>query len=267
MSGDDWARGARMAGRGHQPLMRLLHEQLARPSEELVWQIALGEVAASLPPMGPEPFDPFVRAGVPDVDVPPHVQQLWSRPFHVGQQIELGTPGFRQVPTGPVTQPSSRGRWWTLPQVGDGAACLETTAGPCLGAPSVAAFGMEDAQNQTGPECIADIAWRAVEPVFEPRVYEIDGPEAWCRLIDRFPSTVAGSGRGRGDSWLTQWFPGRVIHEPYWPDVAEQVDVVHLTQLAYLTCAYAPIPHGDGVTTVTGWGPDLAVWLRHPAQG
>ncbi|MDR2974145.1 MAG: hypothetical protein LBV00_05455 [Propionibacteriaceae bacterium] len=61
--------------------------------------------------------------------------------------------------------------------------------------------------------------------------------------------------------WLKRPEP---YDEPDWAAVAEHYDVIHLTQLGYITCAYAPIPCLDGHTSVCGWGPDYACWLTYP---
>ncbi|MDO5676337.1 MAG: hypothetical protein Q4G35_02380 [Propionibacteriaceae bacterium] len=95
---------------------------------------------------------------------------------------------------------------------------------------------------------------------------EIDGARAWCRLTAEHPYLVADGAAGGGSDDLAGWFGGFKFYEPYWPAVAEHYDVIHLTQLAYLECAYAPLECIDGITSITGWGPDVAVWLIHPTD-
>lgn len=245
--------------------MELLLEERSDPGDALSWQLALGAVVDSLPWMGDEPFEPYAGTARPMPLLPPFIVELWSQPYAPARQVELGTPEFLRLTNSPVVQPSTSARWFTLPALLEGA-CLETTAGPWLGAPSVAAFGMEDSHIQTGPDWFDEMQARAIVPTFDARVAEIDSPEAWVRLVERFPSMFDGVNADVHSYQhdLAHWFSGHTLYEPHWPSVAQHYDAIHLTQLAYVQCAYAPIPCLDGVTTITGWGPDVTVWLRHP---
>ena len=258
------------------PMWGLLSDELAEPSTPLPWQIALGAVVDAMPPMGPEPFAPqSVRGRVADA-VPEFMRQLWSRPCARDKQVELAwrSRGFLEPTCLPVVQSLAQGRWWTRPECGESLRgeppthyepCLVTTTGPWLSAPCVAAFGQEDSYGEPWPCGEEDMMWRPIVPVFEPRVYEIDNAAAWIHLVEahpaRFVSTAGAQQRTHG---LELWFADHRLYEPDWPAVAQEWDAVHLTQLAYAECAYAVIPCLDGVTTITGWGPDATVWLRHP---
>ena len=255
-----------MTTRSHpSPVMELLLEERSNPSDALSWQLALGAVVDSLPWMGNEPFEPYASAACPMPRLPQFIVELWFRPYAPDQQIELGTPGFLRPTNTPVVQPSTNSRWFTLPALQEGA-CLQTTTGPWLGAPSVAAFGMEDSDIQTGPDWFDEMESRAITPIFDARIAEIDSPEAWVWLVERFPSMLDGVNADVHNYQhdLAHWFSGHTLYEPHWPSVAQHYGAIHLTQLAYVLCAYAPIPCLDGVTTITGWGPDVTVWLRHP---
>ena len=65
------------------------------------WQCVLGEfVMDDLPPMGPEPFDPWAWPSLQVRDVvPENVIQAWSHPFRVDAQVEMmtGRGQFRQA--------------------------------------------------------------------------------------------------------------------------------------------------------------------------
>lgn len=254
------------------PVWSWLGAELSNPSTPLPWQLALGAVVEALPPMGNEPFDPWAERGMPQ-DLPGYLRQLWSEPFTVDRQVELTRRdwGFRPAADLPVVQPGFFGRWWTLPELrgGDGryAPCLRTTSGPWFTAPCVEAFGTEDSFMDLWPDAVEDMAWRPVVPLRPPRIYEVSSADAWCALVNQFPTSHPPQKLTSSGQDLAHWFAGHRFWEPDWPRVAEQYDGVHLTQLAYLESAYAPLPVRDGVTTITGWGPDLTVWLHHPLAG
>lgn len=243
----------------------LLRQELSAPTHALSWQLALGAVVDSLPWMDANPFEPCTATLRPVPPLPSFITELWSRPYMPAHQVQLGTPLLESPTPTPVVQPSMSARWSTVPAV-QGGACLQTTTGPWLGAPCVAAFGMEDSYIQTGPDWFDEMETRTVLPSFDPCVYEVSSPAAWVRLVERYPSRFEDA---KADLHcyqhdLAHWFSHHKLYEPHWPSVANDYDAIHLTQLAYLRCAYTAIPCLDGVTTVTGWGPDVTVWLRHP---
>ena len=93
-----------------------------------------------------------------------------------------------------------------------------------------------------------------------PRVWEIDRPEAWIRLVSRYPLDVTNARRhdwykttGRVGSWRI----------PDWRAVAEEWDAVHLSVAGYLTTATRALPLGDGdsATVLAGFSPDQTWWL------
>lgn len=242
----------------------LMQDHLA-PNHALSWQVSLGAIVDSLPWMGADPFEPCAAELQSIPPLPPSIIELWSQPYAPAQQIQLGTPLLESPKSALIIQPPTNARWSTLPTMREGA-CLESTTGPWLGAPCVAAFGMEDSYIQTGPDWFDDMESRPVLPSFEPRIYEVDSPVAWVRLVERYPSHFedAQADQNRYQHDLAHWFSHHKLYEPHWPSVSNDYDAIHLTQLAYVRCAYRAIPCLDGVTTVTGWGPDVTVWLRPP---
>lgn len=252
------------------PVLAMLAAEVAEEIEEgshvtgvRDWQCALGEVVFdALPPMRPEPFSPWrwPLLQVSDV-VPENVIQAWSQPFVVDAQVEMmtGRGQFRPPQRYPVGQDKPHGRWWTLPS----GSRLKTTSGPWLDAPSVELWGAEDAFFAPWHLLEREVLWRPVVPRFTPRVAEVTSAQDWAALVEAWPSHFP-SNAGRQQSFLGDWFTGHRIFEPDWAEVAQRYDVVHVTQVGYLECAYAPIPCLGGVTTMTGWGPDVALWLKDP---
>jgi len=151
------------------------------------------------------------------------------------------------------------GRWWSTPAM----AALVTTTRPLRGLGSVELVWDEDS---LGPR---DASVWTLAPAQPPRVWEIDGPEAWVRLVGRYPLDVTSSRRhdwyrttGRAGAWRI----------PDWAAVAADWDAVHLSVGGYLTAATRPLAVGDGkaATVLAGWNPDQTWWLTdvltaHPA--
>lgn len=148
-------------------------------------------------------------------------------------------------PSAPFT-----GRWWSTPAM----ASLVTTARPLPGLGSVELVWQEDS---LGPR---DASIWTLTPTQTPRVWEIDGPEAWVRLVDRYPLDVTNARRhdwyrttGRAGAWRI----------PDWATVAADWDAVHLSVGGYLATATRPLTVADGeaATVLAGWNPDQAWWL------
>lgn len=253
------------------PVRNLLRAEIMRPGTVLPWQLALGQVMEQLPPFTGGDFQTGARPELNIAELPPWVREAWSQPFNAHHQIELTYVKHPFWEPGEWTLKEERNpsRWWTRPELMDGSTLLSlhTTSGPWLGAPCVEAFGTEDSFFDPWPGGVDKMKWRRIIPEFEPRVYEVHSAAAWSHLVEAHPSLISDGRPPRRNSLhrpLTEWFPGRRLYEPDWRAVAERFDVIHLTQLAYLECAYDAIPCLDGVTTVTGWGPDVAVWLKSP---
>ena len=92
------------------------------------------------------------------------------------------------------------------------------------------------------------------------RVWEIDGPQAWLRLVDRYPLEVT---HARRHDWYRT--TGRVgaWQIPDWDAVAADWDAVHLSIAGYLTTATRALPIADGeaASVLAGWNPDQTWWL------
>ena len=145
---------------------------------------------------------------------------------------------------------SISGQWWSTPAM----ASLVTTTRPLPGLGSVELVWEEDSFGQRN---------RLIWPLTTtrvPRVWEIDRPEAWVRLVERYPLDVTNARRhdwyrttGRTGTWCI----------PDWNAVAEHWDAVHVSVAGYLTTATRALPLGDGdsATVLAGWNPDRTWWL------
>lgn len=91
------------------------------------------------------------------------------------------------------------------------------------------------------------------------RIFEVDSPGAWARLVEAYPLEVTYG--KRGDWWKTTGRDGR-WWLPDWPAVAENYDAVHVTVTGYLAAAGWAVPAADGATVLAGWGPGHTCWLR-----
>lgn len=230
------------------------------------WQRALGEIVDELPPMGSRDWLPDRRFTLLELVslIPDDVLVGWTLPFG-GTQVEVShTDRFVERYTAPVGNGPDDALWWTTPTQGSTRRrVLTTTRGPWHRAPCVEAFGTEDSfwDTSDGPA-----HWRTIEPTFDPVLYEIDGPPAWRSLVEAYPRRLEDPSPSNAAGSLANWF-GDPFYVPDWAKVSSDFDAVHLTQLGYVTTAYAPIPCRGGTTSVCGWGPDLTAWLRHPSPG
>lgn len=100
-----------------------------------------------------------------------------------------------------------------------------------------------------------DAAIWSLAPVRAPRVWEIDGPGSWIRLVDRYPLEMTNA---RHHDWYR--VTGRVGTWciPDWNAVAADWDAVHLTVAGYLTAATRAciLRDGESATVLGGWSPD-----------
>jgi hypothetical protein len=154
----------------------------------------------------------------------------------------------RNRPADPAAQYS--GHWWSTPAM----ASLVTTTRPLPGLGSVELAWQEDS---FGPR--EATIW-ALQPTRPPRVWEIDGPDAWVRLVDRYPLDVTN---GRRHDWYKTTGRTGTWCIPDWASVAADWDAVHLSVAGYLTTATRALTLADGeaATMLAGWNPDQAWWL------
>jgi hypothetical protein len=136
------------------------------------------------------------------------------------------------------------GPWWTCPPG------LSTTRRlGRLGAVLLA--GQEDGFGDTDavvwPLAVAGTA----------RVLEIDGPQAWQRLVTAYPRPATATYR---HTWAWTGWDGEWL-VPRWPAVARDWDGVHLSVAGYLSTAGRALPAGPARTLLAGWNPDETYWL------
>lgn len=151
-------------------------------------------------------------------------------------------------PADPVAPYS--GTWWSTPAP----AALVTTTRPLPGLGSVRLIWEEDSPGEDRAAIWPVATTRA------PRVWEVDRPDAWAGLVERYPLDVTHARRhdwyrttGRDGAWCI----------PDWPAVAADWDAVHVSVAGYLTTATRALPLAGGraATVLAGWNPDETWWL------
>jgi hypothetical protein len=148
----------------------------------------------------------------------------------------------RQLPAGT----GIAGEWWSSPFPG----LISTTRRiGSLGAVLLA--GQEDGHG--GTEAVV----RPVVLAENARVFEIDEPRAWQRLVTGYPSTATATYR---HTWAWTGWDGEWL-VPHWPAVAADWDGVHLSVAGYLSTAGRTVPVGSARTLLAGWNPDETYWL------
>jgi hypothetical protein len=151
-------------------------------------------------------------------------------------------------PADPAANVSAR--WWSTPAP----TTLPSTTQALPGLGSIQLAWEEDSFGQPNASI-----W-SLEAMTAPAVWEIDGPDAWTRLVERYPLDVTHSRRhdwyratGRDGRWLI----------PDWAAVAADYDAVHVSVAAYLTTATRALSLNDAsaATMLAGWNPDQTWWL------
>jgi len=178
-----------------------------------------------------------------------------------GRTLEDDRDAAMHRPTDPAAPFS--GNWWSTPAM----ASLLTTTRPLSSLGSIELAWQEDSFGQRNASIWPLSTTRA------PRVWEIDRPAAWVRLVEQYPLDVTNARRhdwykttGRAGTWLI----------PDWSAVAADWDAVHVSVAGYLTTATRALPVADGTaaTMLAGWNPDQTWWLTdilatttpHPAE-
>jgi hypothetical protein len=138
------------------------------------------------------------------------------------------------------------GAWWSFPFPG---AISTTRRAGSLGAVLLAGQedGFGDTEAVVWPLAVAGMA----------RVFEVDGPGAWQRLVAAYPRTVTATYR---HTWAWTGWDGEWLM-PRWSAVARDWDGVHLTVAGYLAAAGRALPVGTARTLLGGWNPDETYWL------
>jgi hypothetical protein len=142
-----------------------------------------------------------------------------------------------------AAQQANGGTWWSNPFPG----LISTTRrlgrlGAVLLAGQEDGFG--DREAVVWPLAVAGNA----------RVFEIDGPEAWQRLVATYPRTKTRH------TWAWTGWDGEWLM-PRWTAVANDWDGVHLSVGGYLASAGRALPVGTARTLLAGWNPDETYWL------
>lgn len=89
------------------------------------------------------------------------------------------------------------------------------------------------------------------------RILEVDGPQAWQRLVATYPRPATATYR---HTWAwTGWDGDWLV--PRWSAVARDWDGVHVSVACYLAVAGRALPVGTARTLLGGWNPDETYWL------
>jgi hypothetical protein len=138
------------------------------------------------------------------------------------------------------------GPWWSFPSPG-----LVSTTRRLGSLGAVLLAGREDGHGET------EAVVRPVALAGNARVFEIDGPQAWQRLVTGYPGTATATYR---HTWAWTGWDGEWL-VPSWPAVAADWDGVHISVAGYLSTAGRPLPAGSARTLLAGWNPDETYWL------
>ena len=141
------------------------------------------------------------------------------------------------------------GCWWSAPC----ASGLPSSTRALTAAPAVELLWREDSLGQDKVLC------RPVAVPAGARIYEIDSPEAFVRLVERYPLELTRS--RRHDWWRATGATGPLLIVDY-EAVAADYQGIHLTVAGYLQTAGRALPTASGaITVLAGWDPDKTWWL------
>lgn len=190
------------------------------------------------------------RYGDDDPPYPPPLTGASGRLRHwCLKTVEEERSAAAEVPSDPSANYS--GSWWSVPW----GIPMVTTTRPLPGLGSVVLVWEEDTFDQ---DCAA--IWPLATTRI-PRVWEIDGPGAWTRLVDRYPLVVT---HARRHDWYRTTGRAGIWRIPDWYAVSADWDAVHLSVAGYLTTATRTVPLADGeaATVLAGCDPDQTWWLN-----
>ncbi|MGA2531006.1 MAG: hypothetical protein ABSG36_17840 [Acidimicrobiales bacterium] len=185
-------------------------------------------------------------------------------PVFRGAQVVLGA--WRNETTGPGTRHWGQwvgGPWWSTPVCPFTAEDLKRYGEPLprvaqttRSRPGLGAVELLLEEDTFGTP--AALCWpvRARAPV---RIFEIDNPDHWMELVERYGIDVTGK---RIAHWpMATGVDCRWVI-PDWLAVAEDYEVVHLTVNGYLTTSGRALPvDTESSTFLAGWSPDMSYWL------
>jgi hypothetical protein len=116
--------------------------------------------------------------------------------------------------------------------------------------------------------CFGAVSRWSVTVAPTARIYEINSPQDWVSLVERFPKVLSKDRWGgevsedllsAGDPDADDW---RRLLAPEWTAVATHFDGVHLSWAGFITTDARPIRVGDGdLTVLRRWGSERTAWL------
>jgi hypothetical protein len=185
-------------------------------------------------------------------------------PVFSGARVVLEA--WRNKTTGPGRRHRGQwvgGPWWSTPvsffTVEDAKRYgepLPWVAGTTRSRPGLGAVELLLEEDSFGAP--AALCWpvRVRMPV---RAFEIDNPDDWMELVERYGVDVTGK---RIAHWSLATGLDRRWVIPDWLAVAEDYEVVHLTVNGYLTTSGRALAVDTGSSTfLAGWNPDMSYWL------
>jgi hypothetical protein len=143
------------------------------------------------------------------------------------------------------------GDWWSAP-------CLAELVVTTRELPGFGPAGLLFVEDELGWKSARCSPVAVADELSAPSVYEVDCPDDWVRLVERYPLEVTWS--RRHDWWRATGVDARWLIPDYLA-VSRDYAGVHLTARGYLTAAGAPLAVGSARTVVAGWGPDQTYWL------
>ena len=179
---------------------------------------------------------------------PPRGEPTEALAQWVRSETEDEARSARLVPFPPRrATPRCSGTWWSTPP----GRLVRTTRA----LPGLAAVGLALTEEEPADDAVA--VWEVTSSP-DAKVFEVDGPGAWCALAEQFPREVTLS---RRHDWL-RWtgFEGRWFL-PDWAKVADAFDAVHLTVAGHLEASYRALLVSSGATCLAGFDPDETIWL------
>lgn len=113
--------------------------------------------------------------------------------------------------------------------------------------------------------CFGPVTRWSVQTRDSARIHQIDGPEDWVELVERFPRAAELDAGVIEDLMSVGYDDAGDWHRCIgvdWPKVTEVYDGVHLSWAGFLTVNALPISLGDhDMTLMRRWGAERTAWL------